>query len=142
MLGNNWLAIAVQCCTTSFCTLSHSGTYFVSVLLKCFGECVAKLIFLVGGVFRKIVAQVYTRDATHRPTATSTPGRGAVPEFGVFGGPGGVPPCFREFREISGNFGKFSEISKKTRKKLSWKPLQVSFFVFFGGPGGVRNPEI
>ena len=107
-----------------------------------FGKCVVEISFRVRGGVSKIVAQVYTRDATHRPTATSTPGRGAVPEFGVFGGFGGGTPCFREFRKISENFGKFREISKKTRKKLSWKPLQVSFFVFFGGPGGVRNPEI
>ena len=37
-------------------------------------------------VQQKIVAQVYTRDATHRPTATLTPSRGAfVTLLGVSG---------------------------------------------------------
>ena len=67
------------------------------------------------------VAQVYTRDATHRPTATWTPGRGADSELGVF--------------------GKFREISEKSRKNLTWRGFQLSFFGFFGVPGGSKTSK-
>ena len=47
-------------------------------------------------VQQKIVAQVYTRDATHRPTATLTPSRGAFVTFRGFWG------FSRGFRSESG----------------------------------------
>ena len=78
--------------------------------------------FAVHSVLLGTLAQVYTRDATHRPTATSTPGRGAFlslcRETGGFGG-------FRDFLEllfeeipgISRNLTNFPKFSKKSEKK-------------------------
>ena len=59
-------------------------------------------------VFPGTRAQVYTRDATHRPTATSTPGRGTFlcPVRGIGGPGGGKSPNFPKFP-------KFSEIFEK-----------------------------
>ena len=60
-------------------------------------------------VFPGTRAQVYTRDATHRPTATSTPGRGAFLQL-----------LFEEIPGISRNlqiFRNFSKFSKKSEKK-------------------------
>ena len=64
-------------------------------------------------VFPGTRAQVYTRDATHRPTATLTPGRGCIPRAPGRGnvGPGRGNP--RNLRNLSN----FPEISKKSEKK-------------------------
>ena len=47
---------------------------FFSKLPTLFAQCSAPHISL--HIASRYIAQVYTRDATHRPTATSTPGRG------------------------------------------------------------------
>ena len=72
-------------------------------------------------VFPGTRAQVYTRDATHRPTATSTPGRGTflslLSESRGFRGfsektAGGTAEILRKSGK-SAKFVKFSEIFEK-----------------------------
>jgi len=75
-----------------------------------------------GGVW-KIVAQVYTRDATHRPTATWTPGRGASP----------LSRFSRKFWEIWEIWEKSEKSRKKSKKGGFQLELEGGFRGFFSG---------
>ena len=114
-------------------------------------------------VFPGTRAQVYTRDATHRPTATLTPGRGAFLELlvGEMSVRGGEIP---EISEISGNLPNFRKKVKKSEKYPPPARAGGGFFGVFGDKfsgnlgkfheisekshfstpprGGVKNPQI
>ena len=83
-------------------------------------------------MFLGTLAQVYTRDATHRPTATLTPGRGAFLHSwsGVLGVWGSEIP---ELPEICRNLSKYPKKVKKTEKK--GLPARAG-----GGFSGVLDP--
>ena len=86
-------------------------------------------------------AQVYTRDATHRPTATSTPGRGAFLRSwsGVLGVWGSEIP---EFPEICRNLSKFPKKVKKSEKKGLPARAGGGFSGVLDPPRGVKFDEI
>ena len=79
-------------------------------------------------VFPGTRAQVYTRDATHRPTATSTPGRGAFLRSwsGKCRSRGGECREMSEFSEIFRNF------RKKVKKSENYPPPARAGGGFFG----------
>ena len=128
---------------------------FFSETPTLFAQCSAPHISL--HIASRYIAQVYTRDATHRPTATSTPGRGTF--LSLFSE-------IRGFRHFSGFFvenrggdcGKSSKKSKKCeicqisrnfRKKVKKSekyppPARAGggFFGVFDPPGGVKFDEI
>jgi hypothetical protein len=114
-------------------------------------------------VFPGTRAQVYTRDATHRPTATLTPGRGAFLRScsGKCRSGGG------ECREMSGFSEIFRNFRKKVKKSEKYPPPARAgggYFGVFGDKfsgnlgkfheisekshfstpprGGVKNPQI
>ena len=72
-------------------------------------------------VFLGTLAQVYTRDATHRPTATSTPGRGAF----LSSWSGKCRECV-DFSQIFRNF------PKKVKKSEKYPPPARAGGGFFG----------
>ena len=95
---------------------------FPKIFFRNFRHClhnVVNIFFLTHRVavhvFLGTRAQVYTRDATHRPTATSTPGRGCIPELlvGEMSVPGRGMSGFHEICQIFRNFRKKVKKSEK-----------------------------
>ena len=128
---------------------------FFSETPTLFAQCSAPHISLY--IAPRYIAQVYTRDATHRPTATSTPGRGTFLS---------LLSEIRGFRHFSGFFGEnrggdcgksskkskkceICQISRNFRKKVKKSekyppPARAGggFFGVFDPPGGVKFDEI
>ena len=124
------------------CVAMLLTTYFLSHRCAVHNVCVVHVhiffsyrvaVHIVGCA--SYVAQVYTRDATHRPTATWTPGRGASP----------LPT----FSGNSGKFGKFGKKVKKVEKSRkkgasssSWKGVFGGFFSLFFGNFGFFSKKV